>query len=90
MTWQPGQPVVSEQDRKEWAQWRKDRKREQQRRRRAENPRIDFYPDAGAWGLICTLTGPHFGEDYSSIINRIVDEWANNCHRNKQRLEIGD
>jgi hypothetical protein len=44
MTWQPGQPVMTERDRREWEQWRRDSKREAQRSRRARYPRIDYYP----------------------------------------------
>ena len=76
MTWQPGLPVVSEQDNRDWAQWRKDRKRHQQRQRRASNRRIDYYPGKLAEQVIDRLTGPRVGGDYSSVIDRIVMEWA--------------
>ena len=36
MTWAPGLPVVTDTDRAEWQQWRKDRKREQQRQHAGE------------------------------------------------------
>ena len=82
MTWHPGQPVVTEQDHKDWAQWRKDSKREAQRARRARYPRIDYYPDDEADELIRSLTRPVVGHDLSSVINTIVAEWSEQCHRN--------
>lgn len=85
MSWQPGQPVATEQDHREWEQWRRESKREAQRARRARNPRIDYYPDAEADALIRSLAGPFVGGDFSSIINRIVGEWAERGHRNGQR-----
>lgn len=74
-TWQPGTPVRTAQDHADWQQWRKDRKREQQRQRRATNRRIDFYPDPRAAEAINKLVQPNVGGDYSSVINRIVGEW---------------
>lgn len=81
MSWQPGQPVATEQDHKEWEQWRRDSKREAQRWRRARNPRIDYYPDKDAVALIRSQSGHFVGGDYSSVINRIVAEWAEHCYR---------
>lgn len=89
MSWRPGLPVVTEQDRAEWEQWRRDSKREAQRARRARYPRIDYYPDEEADALIRSMAGPFAGGDFSSIINRIVGEWAERCHRNKQRPKKG-
>jgi hypothetical protein len=83
--WSPGMQVLTADDRRQWQQWRKDRKREQQRERRATNPRIDYYPDALAWTLITAMAGPRAGGDFSSVINRVVAEWAKHCHRNKVR-----
>jgi hypothetical protein len=40
MSWQPGQPVTTEQDRQDWERWRKESKREAQRWRRALYARI--------------------------------------------------
>ena len=76
MSWQPGQPVATEQDNKEWNQWRRESKREAQRRRRSRNPRIDYYPSPEADALIRSMAGRFAGRDFSSIINRIVSEWA--------------
>ena len=76
MTWRPGTPVVSAEDRADWLAWRKDRKREQQRARRACYPRIDYYPSPEAVAVIDRLRFPAYGGDLSSIINRIVAEWA--------------
>jgi len=82
VSWQPGQPVVTEQDHREWEQWRRETKRQAQRARRARNPRIDYYPDEQADELIRSMSHRYVGGDFSSIINRIVSEWAENCHRN--------
>ncbi|WP_373716179.1 hypothetical protein [Roseateles sp.] len=76
MTWQPGTPVTTVQDHADWEAWRKERKREAQRWRRARNPRIDYYPDAEAVALIYGMTRPGLGGDLSSVINRIVRSWA--------------
>jgi hypothetical protein len=76
MSWQPGTPVVTEQDHADWAAWRRDRKREGQRARRARYPRIDYYPDAQVDALIRSMTMRTVGYDLSSVINRIVSEWA--------------
>lgn len=83
--WRPGRPVVNDADRAEWMQWRAERKRQQQRDRRARYPRIDYYPTAEAYELIRSLSGPHLGGDFSSVISRVVVAWAENCHRNKKR-----
>lgn len=82
MTWEPGSPVVTAADSAEWKAWRNERKRQQQRDRRARYPRIDYYPDTEADALIRSLSGPVVGGDFSSVINRIVAEWADHCHRN--------
>ncbi len=76
MTWQPGQPIVTQQDRADWMEWRRVRKRDAQRARRARYPRIDYYPDRDAAELIYRLSGPWIGGDLSGVINRIVAEWA--------------
>jgi hypothetical protein len=76
MTWQPGLPVRTEQDRREWETWRRERKREQQRERRARFPRIDYYPSPAAAEVINGLWSHQGGCDLSSVINRIVGEWA--------------
>ena len=76
MTWQPGQRVLTEQDRIEWEQLRRDSKREAQRRRRLRYPRIDYYPDKEADALIRSMVGPWAGRALSGVINRMVSEWA--------------
>lgn len=77
MTWHPGQPVLTASDEREWQQWRRNSKREAQRQRRATNPRIDFYPDEAAYGVILRSHGREgMGANYSTVINRIVAEWA--------------
>jgi hypothetical protein len=76
MNWQPGQPVITGADREAWQQWRRDRKRQQQRERRARSPRIDFYPATEVLALIERERRPHVGGDASSIINRMLREWA--------------
>ena len=85
MSWQPGRPIATERDHTEWEAWRRKSKREAQRRRRARNPRIDYYPSPEADALIRSMAGRIAGRDFSSIINRIVSEWVERCHRNKQR-----
>jgi hypothetical protein len=57
MTWQPGQSVRSEQDRREWEGWRRERKRQQQRNRRARYPRIDYYPSPEVAAMIDRRVG---------------------------------
>lgn len=76
MSWQPGQRIVTEQDREDWQRWRRESKREAQRWRRARNPRIDYYPSPEVYALVCGIARPFAGGDFSSILNRIVSEWA--------------
>ena len=75
-TWRPGLPVLTAEDRATWQQWRRERKREQQRERRAQNTRIDYYPDDEAAEIVYALAGPYAGHDLSSVLNRIVREWS--------------
>ncbi len=81
MTWAPGLPVVTAADLADWKTWRTERKRQQQRERRLSCPRIDYYPDTEANALIRRLSGPLVGGDFSSVINRIVAEWAGSERR---------
>jgi hypothetical protein len=81
--------VVTEQDHREWEQWRRESKREAQRARRARYPRIDYYPDSEADSLIRSMAGPVLGGDFSSVINRIVSEWAGRSQQSKQRRKSG-
>lgn len=56
-----------------------DKKRrvlEAQRDRRAKHPRIDYYPSKTASEIIKANTYGYAGGDYSSVINRIIQEWA--------------
>lgn len=76
MTWAPGHPVLTDTDRAEWQQWRRDSKREQQRQRRARYPRVDYYPNPEAVQALNDLCRPGVGGDASSVLNRIVSEWA--------------
>jgi hypothetical protein len=85
VTWTPGERVRTLQDHREWEVWRRERKRQQQRDRRAQYPRIDYYPDERAHALILRLSGRYVGGDYSSVLNRIVADWAEGCHRNKMQ-----
>lgn len=80
MTWEPGQPVLTEADKAQWQEWRRDRKRQQQRARRASHPRIDYYPSPEALALIESMWRPHAGRDASSVINRLIVECAKRCH----------
>ena len=47
-----------------------------QRVRRHRLRRIDYYPDEAATAIIEKLRVPRVGGDASSILNRIVAEWA--------------
>lgn len=76
MTWTPGKPALSPADRVAWQQWRKERKRMLQRERRARLPRLDYYPNAEANATVKSLCRPVVGGDISSVLNRIVNEWA--------------
>lgn len=74
--WRPGLPITSKQDDAEWQAWRRERILELQRERRRSLRRIDYYPSKGAFAVIDALRHNHAGGDASSIINRIIDEWA--------------
>ncbi|MFK2905674.1 hypothetical protein ISP17_17075 [Dyella ginsengisoli] len=67
MSWEPGQAVLSASDYAEWQAWRKARKLEQQRDRRAMYARIDYYPSDEALRVIGARRG-----DYSSVIDALV------------------
>src|SRR5713101_7225328 len=85
MTWQPGTPIISEQDRLEWEAWRRERILTAQRSRRVRLRRIDYAdvaPEAAA--VIDGLRTRSTGGDISSILNKIVVEWA--AFRNKVGL----
>lgn len=74
--WKPGKPVITEDDRAEWQAWKKCSILEAQRGRRAKYPRIDYYPSKAALEIIQAHTCAYAGGDYSSVINRIVQEWV--------------
>jgi hypothetical protein len=56
--------------------WRHERALLLQRDRRRRLRRIDYYPSGEAAALIDSLRKPYGGGDASSILNRIVSEWA--------------
>lgn len=74
--WCPGLPIRSEQDEAEWQAWRRERILQLQRERRASLRRIDYYPSPAASEIIDRLRTHVAGGDASSILNRIVAEWA--------------
>jgi len=74
--WQPGMPVITAQDHAEWMAWRHDRALTLQRDRRKRLHRLDYYPSEDAAAVIDSLRAPRCGGDASSILNRIVSEWA--------------
>ena len=74
--WTPGRPVVTQDDHAAWERSKRDRKREQQRQRRATLRRIDYYPSAEAAKIIDEHARPIAYCDYSSVLNRIIAEWA--------------
>jgi len=72
MGWVSGQPVCTPADEQEWRSWRAARKLEQQRSRRARMRRIDYYPSRDALAVIEGMWGRSMGQDFSSIIDRLV------------------
>jgi hypothetical protein len=79
MTWQPGTPIRTEQDRTDWHKWRRERILNAQRDRRASMRRIDYYASPEADAIINRLRRNNAGGDASSIIDRIIGEWAAGC-----------
>jgi hypothetical protein len=79
MTWQSGMPVVTEQDEAEWRAWRRKRILSLQRDRRDRMRRIDFYASSDAVAIIDRLRTTRAGGDASSIVNKIIREWATGC-----------
>lgn len=90
MTWEPGTPVQTDQDHADWIAWRKGRKCQQQKARRARLRRIDYYASPDTAAALERLWKPLAGHDYSAIIDAIVREWLADCHRNKVQPEIGN
>jgi hypothetical protein len=76
MAWRPGQLVITAQDHAEWQAWRRARILELQRERRKQMRRIDYYPSKEAAAVSQHLRTRRVGGDASSILNRIVAEWA--------------
>ena len=74
--WQPGMPVVTAQDHAAWREWRHSRALVTQKDRRKRHRRIDYYPSEEVAALIESQRTPRCGGDASSILNRIVCEWA--------------
>ena len=74
--WQPGMPIITAQDRAAHSAWRHERALTLQKDRRQRLHRIDYYPSEEAVALIDRLRAPRCGGDASSILNRIVCEWA--------------
>jgi hypothetical protein len=74
--WQPGRPVVTAQDDAEWQAWRRARILEQQRERWKQMRRIDYYPSKEAAAVIDRFRHRYANGDTSSVLNRIVAEWA--------------
>jgi hypothetical protein len=76
MRWQPGTPVITEQDDADWQAWRRARALKLQRKRRQSMRRIDYYPSEAAARVIDRLRTRAVGGDASSNLNRILAEWA--------------
>ena len=75
MTWQPGQRITSSADRADWHAWQKARKLEQQRQRRREYPRVDYYPSKEALAVIKAISRSRRGTvegTYSATIDALV------------------
>jgi hypothetical protein len=79
MSWQPGMPIRDEKDEAEWRAWRRKRILSLQRDRRARMRRIDFYASSEAVAIIDRLRATRAGGDASSIVNKIIQEWATGC-----------
>lgn len=60
----------------EHREWRRKRANESQRQRRAKARRIDYYVSDEAAAIIDAQAYPSVGGDQSSVINRIVMDWA--------------
>lgn len=72
MTWKPGQTVRNASDDAAWQLWRKARKLEQQRARRRQYPRIDYYPSDAARAVMMVNAGDYPGGDFSAVIDRLI------------------
>ena len=67
--------------------WKRRRASYLQRERRARLRRIDFYGEPDACAVIDRLRRPSVGGDASSIINRIILEWAENRRKRRSGIE---
>ncbi len=56
----------------EWQAWKRTRKIEGQRERRAHHRRIDYYPGKDAQTVIDARTHRAAGGDYSSVIDALL------------------
>ncbi len=76
--WQPGRPVLSEQDAADWRAWRKARALDLQRQRRRSPSylRIDFYAYGPTADLIRSMVSTGEASCYAAAIDRIIAEWA--------------
>ncbi len=59
-----------------WMERQRYMARMRQRRRREGKRRLDYYVGTQAGTIIDQLRRPYVGHDASSILNRIVSEWA--------------
>src|SRR5262249_949355 len=69
-------PVITVEDHAQWRLWCRFRRLKLQRERRARMRRIDYYVSPEAARVIDRCSHPGIGGDTSSILNRIVCEWA--------------
>ena len=74
--WQPGRPAITQHDLIAWQAWKKARKLKQQRERRAKLRRIDYYPSREALEVILDACNNGYPSDFASVINGIIEEWA--------------
>ena len=91
MIWQPGMPVITEQDEAEWRAWRRERILTAQRERRAGMRRIDYYASPEAAGVIDRLRTPRAGTGderltllplcVAPLLLRTAKERSAMCHR---------
>jgi hypothetical protein len=76
-TWDSGDPIGFRDDAEEQALWRQYRTLKLQRERRGRHRRIDYYAAPAADAVIAGLRNAKRGSgDASSVINRIILEWA--------------
>ena len=68
--------VVTAEDVEACQAWKKESKLAAQRYRRGKHSRIDYYPGKEARAVILGHVGNWAGGDYSSVIDRIILEWA--------------